>query len=119
MRPGSFLWISLLTGCAGQPPPAAAPRPVVATAASQPAQGAPDTHKVKLDANNIVEAQQAGYKFVNKNGEPLYCRIDPITGSRIQTRTVCLTEQELQTQMSNTQQAMGQFSSHQVSPSGH
>ncbi len=129
MRFGSSIAMGLLVGCAGQPPaapPAVVVRPAIAAqpaavVAATPATAAaqPETHKVKVDASNVVEVQQAGYKLVNKNGEPLYCRTDPITGSRIQTKTVCLTERELHTQMNATQQSMGQVSAHQVGPSGH
>ena len=52
---------------------------------------------------NATEVQHAGYKIVNKDGEKLYCRTDPITGSRLQTHTQCLTEQELYDQMHETQ----------------
>jgi len=90
-------------GCAGQP--ANAPPP--------------ETHRVKVDATNVVAVQRAGYKLVNKDGQPLYCRTDMITGSHIQTRTVCLTEQELDGQINATKQAMAPITSKQVGPSGH
>jgi hypothetical protein len=79
----------------------------------------PETHRVKVDASNIVAVQYAGYKLVTKNGEPLYCRTDTVTGSRLETRTVCLTERELQDQMNANKQAMTPITSKQVGPSGH
>jgi hypothetical protein len=124
-RLGSFLWIALLVGCAGQPP---APRPMAAAqpptappaAAPQPAVPAAETHKVKVDASNVEAVQRAGYRLVNKGGEPLFCRTDPITGSRLQTRTTCLTEQELYDQMSTMKQTMDRMgTSKMVGPSGH
>jgi len=54
----------------------------------------------------LTRQKHAGYKLVNKDGEKLYCRTDPITGSRLQTKTQCLTEQELYDQMHQTQNAM-------------
>jgi hypothetical protein len=54
------------------------------------------THRVKVDASNIVEVQRAGYTIMNKNGERLYCSKDPKTGTHLQVTTTCLTEQEWQ-----------------------
>ena len=63
---------------------------LLAACATKPAEP-PVTKRVKVDASNIVEAQQAGYKVVNKNGEPLYCRKTFLTGSRLKSTTSCLT----------------------------
>jgi len=92
---------------------------VVAGCAATPAPNPPETHRVKIDASNIVAVQYAGYKLVTKDGEPLYCRTDTVTGSHIQTRTVCLTERELQDQMNANKQAMSPITSKQVGPMGH
>lgn len=123
MRLGSFAWIVLLVGCAGQPPAAppplaAQPPAVAAPAAASPAQPkpAPETHRVKVDAFNVVEVQRAGYKLVNKDGQSLFCRTDFITGSHVRTTTICLTEQELTEQMNTTQQSMAGFNSHNAGP---
>jgi len=62
----------------------------VAACVTKPAEP-PVTKRVKVDASNIVEAQQAGYKIVNKSGEQLYCRKELLTGTRLKTRTSCLT----------------------------
>ena len=52
----------------------------------------PVTQRVKVDASNIAEAQAAGYKIVNKNGEQLLCRKTLLTGSRLKSTTSCLTQ---------------------------
>ena len=107
MQSAIFLCSAIvLAGCAGAPP---------ADAPTTPA-NPPVTHRVKIDASNIVAVQYAGYKLVNKDGEPLYCRTDPVTGSHIQTRTVCLTERELQEQMNANRQALSPITSKQVGP---
>jgi hypothetical protein len=101
-------------GCAGhaeQPAsaagqPVAAVAPAVAPAAAAATAKGPATRQVKVDASNVAEVQRAGYKVVNKDGEKLYCRTDPITGSRVQTHTQCLTEQELYDQINETQNLM-------------
>jgi hypothetical protein len=49
---------------------------------------------VKLDSSNIVEAQRAGYKVVDKDGQKLYCKRDLNTGSHVRYTTACLTEEE-------------------------
>jgi hypothetical protein len=114
---------AVIVGCAGHPtqPTAAAPPPVT----SQPAittqvaaSNAPVTRQVPIDASNVAAVQQAGYKLVNKDGAKLYCRTDPVTGSRVRTVTTCLTEQELFDRMHEMQQAMDQISSHQAGPAG-
>jgi hypothetical protein len=50
--------------------------------------------QVKLDSSNIVEAQRAGYKVVDKDGQKLYCKRDLNTGSHVRYTTACLTEEE-------------------------
>lgn len=89
----------------------------LAACAGQPKQP-PVTRQVPVDASNVAEVQRAGYKIVNKDGEKLYCRTDPITGSRVQTRTQCLTEQELFDQMNQTQNTMSWITKDQHGPQG-
>jgi hypothetical protein len=101
--------VAAVAGCAGHPqqPAATAGQPVAAAApAAAATTKAPVTRQVPVDASNVAEVQRAGYKIVNKEGQKLYCRTDPITGSRLQTRTTCLTEQELYDQIHETQNAM-------------
>lgn len=90
----------LAAGCAGQP--------------AQP----PVSRQVPVDASNVADVQRAGYKVVNKDGEKLYCRTDPITGSHIRTRTQCLTEQELYDQMQQTKQSMSSITNANPGPYG-
>lgn len=66
----------LLAGCAGKP--------------AEP----PVTKRVKVDESNVYEAQQVGYRIVNKKGTTLYCRKTLLTGSHMKYRTSCLTAQE-------------------------
>jgi hypothetical protein len=94
MRLSACLLVAALSGCASQPSPS------------------PVTHQVKIDNSNVEAVQHAGYKIVNKNGDRLYCRTDPITGSRIQTHTTCLTESELVEQNEATRQSMSQLPDH-------
>ena len=52
----------------------------------------------KLDAEALQEAlldaKAAGYKLVDRNGKEVVCKKETVTGSRIATRTVCLTLQQ-------------------------
>ena len=91
--------VAAVAGCAGHPEQSG-------PAAGQPVAQQPVTKQVPVTMANATEVQHAGYKLVNKDGEKLYCRTDPITGSRLQTKTQCLTEQELYDQMHQTQNAM-------------
>ena len=80
-----------LAGCASTPKQPPAP---------------PVTKTVTVDATNVVEVQHAGYQIVNKDGEKLYCRRDPVLGSLVRYTTTCLTEAELIRQQANNQAAM-------------
>ena len=101
----SLALLGVVAGCAGHPVQAtpAAGQPAAAPAAT--ATG-PATRQVPVTLANVAEVQRAGYKIVNKDGQKLYCRTDPITGSRVQTHTQCLTEQELYDQINETQNLM-------------
>jgi len=79
----------MAAGCASKPP--------ASTPESTPTQ---ESHTEKLNATNVVAAQYAGYKLVNRNGEKLYCRRDATTGSRVEYQTRCLTEEEMRQQQS-------------------
>ena len=85
--------------------------------ATQPA-APPVTRQVPVDSSNVVDVQKAGYKLVNKDGKQLYCRIDPITGSRIQTRTTCMTEREMSAQAEATRESMERIQMHTAIPQG-
>ena len=90
LRSFAFGLLALLVGCAAQP------------SAVTPS----DSHLVKVDASNAVAVQRAGYKLVTKNGESLYCRTDAVTGSHIETRTTCLTREELDQRLDATKAAL-------------
>lgn len=115
--------VAAVAGCAGHPQQSAATaRQPVAVAMTAPVAAAPAatmtkgpvTRQVPVDASNVAEVQRAGYKVVNKDGEKLYCRTDPITGSRLEKRTQCLTAQELDDQMRDTQRAMNHMTEQQT-----
>ena len=116
-----ILVAAAVAGCAGHPqqPAATAGQPVTATApAAAATTKGPMTRQVPVDASNVAEVQRAGYKVVNKEGEKLYCRSDPITGSRVQMHTQCLTEQELYDQIHQTQNAMSLATQPAGTPTG-
>jgi hypothetical protein len=118
-------WIAVaaVAGCAGHPSIPAGAMPVAASSqvavAGQPAAAAAPadakgTRQVAVDASNVADVQAAGYKIVNKDGEKLYCRKDPITGSRVQFQTTCLTAQELYDKQHQTQNAMSLITNQQT-----
>jgi hypothetical protein len=53
------------------------------------------TGNATTDDKRISDAKKAGYKLVNTNGEELFCRTDPIIGSRVQKQTTCMTAKQL------------------------
>ncbi len=75
-------------------------------ASHAPAAALPETRQVPIDNANVEAVQAAGYKLVNKDGVDVYCRTDKLTGSHVQTRTTCLTRQELEEQISMTRNNM-------------
>lgn len=88
----------LLAACAStqstKPAAKAIAPPAKATASGAPA-ATPDKFAT-IDGTNIVEAQKAGYKVVNDNGQNLFCKRDLVTGTRLKYRTTCLTAAQLQ-----------------------
>jgi|SRR5687768_11736885 hypothetical protein len=65
-----------------------------------PASAAADADQSKPDATKngtwttdeaLLAAKAAGYKLVNRNGKEVVCKKETVTGSRIATRTICLT----------------------------
>ena len=76
-----WLWLgaSLLSACASNAPVSAPPTAVANTSARSSA----DTAKVPH-----------GYHLVVKNGTELYCRYEPVAGSRTLRDEVCLTKDE-------------------------
>lgn len=73
---------------------------------------------VKVDITNAAEAQAAGYKIVNKNGQKLYCRKELVTGSRTRFTTECLTEEQRQAMMEGTRRQVETLRS-RLPPQGH
>ncbi len=51
-------------------------------------------------------ALKNGYRVATRGGHTVYCKTWPVTTSRIQTRDVCLTAQELDAQERNNRHAM-------------
>jgi hypothetical protein len=62
--------------------------------------------KVKADAATAALAKKMGYNVTNKDGEPLYCRTDRITGTHIGTQTTCLTARQLYAQQEQMRRDM-------------
>jgi hypothetical protein len=66
----------------------------------------PVAKEVPIDATNIVEAQQAGYKVVKKDGPTLYCKRNLKTGTRLNRETTCLSEEEWRNVRESSQQSL-------------
>jgi hypothetical protein len=101
---------ALLAACAGtapqKPAQTRAPEPSATPQAAAPT-STPSSDKLgTIDATNLVEAQKAGYKIVNENGQQLFCRRETVTGTRLQHRTTCLTAQQLTEMNAKAAEAM-------------
>jgi hypothetical protein len=103
----------LAAGCASQaqkaPPPAAPAVAATAAPAAAPATTAPKT---------VQQAQAAGYKIVNENGETLYCRDQMKTGSHVRHETICLTKEELEAAREASRRNMDQLTKPIPPPQG-
>ena len=90
--------VTLCVACSGAPEQAAAPTPATAVASNAAAPGsaaAADKEMVNgvtREANAKLMAQ--GYKPVEHDGSYVYCRMETMTGSKIQQK-VCLTETQI------------------------
>jgi hypothetical protein len=45
-------------------------------------------------ATNVLIAQKHGWKIVDTKGNQLFCRADSVTGSRVRSRTICMTPEQ-------------------------
>src|SRR5512134_1407628 len=78
---------------------AESPAPPATTVA---AKTEPAAAVLQADGDALLRAQAAGYKLVNKDGKELYCKKEMVTGSRLATRTRCLTLAQLEEQRNAT-----------------
>jgi hypothetical protein len=71
----------LIGGCAAQP--------------SNAPGGASDGRIAATDAGRLAQAKNLNLKFVDKDGQQLFCRSNYVTASRIQRDTTCYSADEL------------------------
>lgn len=130
MKIASIVATNLLTGMAllalsgsGIVVPAAAaedPSPVAGQDSESAAQNEAETADVAAQdkaANasadeevDLAAMQRAGYKIVNKNGVDLYCKKENILGSRLRTKTRCLTAAEMEQERTAASNAIADLS---------
>jgi hypothetical protein len=101
--------------------PAVAEQPVAepaaeASAVAQQAKAEPgsETREQRPDNDALLRAQAAGYKLVNKDGKELFCKKEMVTGSRLATRTRCLTLAQLEEQRNATKDMLMDMSRRSV-----
>lgn len=99
MRTVVVFSVLAIAGCAGQkatpPPPVSSAPPAAAAPAAAASRPAADRKEIThIDETNIEKAQAAGYYIVKQNGARLYCRRDPMLGTRLRSKTTCLTQEE-------------------------
>ena len=54
------------------------------------------------DNDALLRAQAAGYKLVTKDGKEVFCKKEMVTGSRLATRTRCLTLAQIEAERNAT-----------------
>lgn len=112
MRSIVFLAVIAACGCAARP---AAESSAPAAAAAPQASPAKDGAPAPLDP---IELQKQGYRIVNEDGKTLYCRSELMTGSRVLTRTSCLTAEELAQLRDSTRDTIRDMGRQQPPPQG-
>ncbi len=75
-----------------------AEQPAASADGEKPATATAAEEKAKADKDALLRAQAAGYKLVNKDGKEVFCKKELVTGSRLATRTRCLTLAQLEEQ---------------------
>ena len=119
-------------GPAGAPAPAASPSvpaspaaaapgtaPAPATQASTPAPAtaaAPATTTNSVDEKNL---RSAGYKPEMRNGVNIWCRKEPVLGSRLAEQKNCGTAEELRRSVQEIQNRLQETQHKQINPTGH
>lgn len=102
-------------GCAATPQPTVQAKP--ATVQAKPA-APPVSKDGPLTGEKVLALQHEGYTIINKDGEVLYCRAEPKTGTRITHDTVCLTEKEMVALREETQRDLGNIMRQRPAPQG-
>jgi hypothetical protein len=81
--------------------PSDAPRAADASAEAAKAEADAAASK-KADSEALLRAQAAGYKLVTKDGKEVFCKKEMVTGSRLATRTRCLTLAQIEAERNAT-----------------
>ena len=105
------------TAPASQAPRAAADAADAATSPDKADLAPPRAAKLDPYTADLADLQRAGYVIKKHNGETLYCRKDPETGSRVRKNTFCLTRDQLMQIDANTRDAMREMT-RDTSPKG-
>ena len=119
-------------GPAGAPAPAASPSvpaspaatapgtaPAPATQAATPAAAtaaAPATTTDSVDEKNL---RSAGYKPEMRNGVNVWCRKEPVLGSRLAEQKNCGTAEQLRQSVQEIQNRIQDTQHRQINPTGH
>jgi hypothetical protein len=124
MRITAVALISIGIGAAtmvvADPQDASTPAPPQSSAPA-PAAEAPKSTVVVQGEQDVLERhfQSEGYKEEMLNGEKVFCRREDRMGSRLGSRKVCSTAQQLQATEQEAQSAYQSGQTHQTNPSGH
>ncbi len=83
-------------------PPAASATAAPAADAAKTQDAAAPVEMKRADNDALLRAQAAGYKLVTKDGKEVFCKKEMVTGSRLATRTRCLTLAQIEAERNAT-----------------
>jgi hypothetical protein len=96
--------------------PAQKDAPAVTAEASTAAATAPADAQKAAAPFDLIALQKAGYKIVDNNGEKLFCKREPVLGSRLLYTTRCMTQEQLQRRTNNAQDTISDLSRRAPAP---
>ena len=102
-------------------PPPEAPAAQVETPASPAAAADADAanaeskdQDARTDTEALLAAQAAGYKLKTKDGKQVFCKKEMVTGSRLATRTRCLTLAQMEAERNAVKDMLNDMSRRSV-----
>ncbi len=69
---------------------------------------------VRTDTEALLAAQAAGYKLKTKDGKQVFCKKEMVTGSRLATRTRCLTLAQIEAERNAVKDMLNDMSRRSV-----
>lgn len=88
--------LAALAGCASEQPQLVAARPASDATKAAPAAATATAPEAAAPETALEKARRAGYTARQVKGKTVWCRDELASGSRLQRKTVCVTDEQLQ-----------------------